>query len=188
MMIAHEEIVRQIEKAVYELLRLERDDFNSPQLMVVGCSTSEIHGSQIGKAGQPELGGLVAQTIMRCAEACGVQLAFQCCEHLNRALVVERKTAERYNLEIVSAVPYPSAGGSCASAAYRLMRAPVLVETVRADAGIDIGETLIGMHLRPVAIPIRLKISSIGMARVTVARTRPKLIGGSRARYELDDQ
>ena len=114
----------------------------------------------------------------------GLFLAAQCCEHLNRALVVEREAAERFNLEIVSAVPKPKAGGSFAAAAYLAYAEPVLVEHIKASAGLDIGSTLIGMHLKDVAVPLRLEIKTIGEASVTAARTRPKLIGGARAQYE----
>ena len=117
------------------------------------------------------------------AGARGCACAFQCCEHLNRALVVERETAERYGLDVVCAVPQPKAGGSLATAAWKRMKDPVLVERVQADAGLDVGQTLIGMHLRAVAVPIRLKTDRIGSAIVTAARTRPRLIGGERARY-----
>lgn len=159
--------------------------FRPVRLMAIGCSTSEIAGGRIGRASAPEIGGECARACMDAARERGIQLAFQCCEHLNRALVVERETAEKFGLEIVSAVPHPSAGGSCASAAYRLMGDPVLVESAAADAGIDIGQTLIGMHIRAVAVPVRLSITSIGGAIVTCCRSRPRLIGGERARYAL---
>ena len=117
----------------------------------------------------------------------GFNIAFQCCEHLNRALVMERDAAEKYGCTIVFAVPRPKAGGSLATAAWKRMKAPVLVERVQADAGIDIGLTLIGMHLKRVAVPIRLEQSKIGEALVTAARTRPALIGGERAKYTVED-
>ena len=127
----------------------------------------------------------VAGAVLDEARALGIDAAFQCCEHLNRALAVERATAEKYGLDEVCAVPWPKAGGSCASAAYRLMKEPVLVESIEADAGLDIGCTLIGMHLKSVAIPIRLSMKSIGEAALSAALTRPKLIGGERAHYTL---
>ena len=179
------EIERAVAQAVNELLSIERNDMRPIRLMVVGCSTSEIAGGVIGKASVPELGPQVAGTAMKAAAEKGVAIAFQCCEHLNRALVMERETAEKYRLTEVCAVPWPKAGGSCASAAYRLMKDPVLVEAVCADAAIDIGNTLIGMHLKAVAVPVRLSMNKIGEAPLTAAITRPRLIGGERAKYTL---
>lgn len=178
-----------IERAVYdaaqELLTLRRSDMRPIRLMVVGCSTSEIAGGTIGKASAPELGAQVADALIQAASEFKTDLAFQCCEHLNRALVMERAAAEKYGCIEVCAVPHPKAGGSCASAAYRLMKDPVLVESVSADAGLDMGCTLIGMHLKAVAVPVRLSVKSIGHAMLTAAITRPKLIGGERAKYSL---
>ena len=179
------EIERAAQVAVNELLSIERGDMRPIRLIVVGCSTSEIAGGVIGKASVPELGPQVAGTIMAAAAEKGAAVAFQCCEHLNRALVVEREVAEKYGYEEVCAVPHPKAGGSCASAAYRLMKDPVLVEEISADAGLDIGNTLIGMHLKRVAVPVRLEQKVIGAAHLTAATTRPALIGGERARYTL---
>ena len=174
-----------LHSAIRELLALNRSDARPIRLMVVGCSTSEIAGGVIGKASAPELGEAVARVILEETEKSGVYAAFQCCEHLNRALVVERAAAEKYGLEEVAAVPHPKAGGSCASAAYRLMKEPALVESLRADAGIDIGQTLIGMHLKRVAVPVRLSATRVGQAPLTAAITRPPLIGGERAKYTL---
>ena len=181
----NEEIISSVRASVRELATLERADTRRVRLLVVGCSTSEIAGGKIGKASVPELGNDVASAVLAETAELGIESAFQCCEHLNRALVVERATAEKYNLTEVCAVPWPKAGGSCASAAYRLMKEPVLVESIQADAGLDIGCTLIGMHLKAVAIPIRLSVKSIGEALLTAALTRPKLIGGERAHYTL---
>ena len=181
----NEEIISTVRAAVRELATLERTDTRPVRLLVVGCSTSEIAGGKIGKASVPELGSDVASAVLEETAKLGIAPAFQCCEHLNRALVVERATAEKYHLTEVCAVPWPKAGGSCASAAYRLMKEPVLVETIEADAGLDIGCTLIGMHLKAVAIPIRLSVKTVGGALVTAALTRPKLIGGERAHYTL---
>ena len=180
------EIRQTVANAVNELLTLERSDMRKVKLLVVGCSTSEIAGGTIGKASVPNLGEDVAAAVIEAAGANGAAVAFQCCEHLNRALVVEREVAEKYGYEDVCAVPYPKAGGSCASAGYRLMKDPVLVDAVRADAGLDIGNTLIGMHLKAVAVPVRLSLKKIGEAPLTAAITRPRLIGGERARYSLD--
>ena len=169
--------------AVTELIEENRPFFNPVKLLVVGGSSSEMAGGTIGHQSTFELGEALAEAVLTLAKKRGFACAFQCCEHLNRALVVERETAEKYNLDVVCAVPQPKAGGSLATAAWRRMKEPVLVERVSADAGIDVGQTLIGMHLRAVAVPIRLSVKTIGAAPVTAARTRPRLIGGERARY-----
>ena len=153
------------------------------QLVVVGCSSSEIVGEKIGKGSVPEAAAAVAETIMPILSENGIQLAAQCCEHLNRALIVEREVAEARGYEIVCVKPQPKAGGSFATAVYAAMRDPVAVEFVKADAGLDIGNTLIGMHLKHVAVPLRLSVKKIGEAPVNAAKTRPKLIGGVRAVY-----
>lgn len=175
----------QVRAALRELIEMDRADLRPVRTLAVGCSTSEIAGGEIGHASAPELGKEVASAVLDECAALGVVPAFQCCEHLNRALVIEREAAERLSLAEVCAVPWPKAGGSCASSAYRLMKDPVLVEAVAADAGMDIGDTLIGMHLKAVAVPVRLERRSIGQARLVCARTRPRLIGGERARYTL---
>ncbi|KKK37958.1 hypothetical protein WQ57_10745 [Mesobacillus campisalis] len=159
-------------------------NFSSKQLLVVGCSTSEVIGEKIGTAGSEEVAALIFRQLGKLLEETGVQLAFQCCEHLNRALVVERQTAEGRNLEEVSVIPVRKAGGAMATYAYNHMEDPVVVEFVKADAGIDIGSTLIGMHLKHVAVPVRVAQKNLGQAYVTLAMTRPKLIGGTRAVYE----
>ena len=159
--------------------------FKPGQIIVVGCSTSEVAGAHIGKAGDPNVAGALFPPLWRLTQERGLHLAFQCCEHLNRALVVTREAAEAYQLEEVSVVPYPHAGGSMASHAYRHLPDAVVVEAVRAHGGIDIGETMIGMHMRPVAVPLRLSGHSIGQARLNACYTRPKLIGGERAHYAL---
>lgn len=179
------EIRNEVIKAIEELNENINPSFRKVKLLVIGCSTSEIYGGVIGHASQPNLGEDVAGAILEAAQRLGIDVAFQCCEHLNRALVMEEEAAEKYGCEIVSAVPHPKAGGSCASAAYRMMKSPVLVEGVSADAGLDIGQTLIGMHLKRVAVPVRLSMDKIGSALLTAARTRPALIGGERAKYTL---
>ena len=156
-------------------------------LLVVGVSTSEVIGRRIGTSGSDEVAEAIYDGLARMQEKRGFHLAFQCCEHLNRALVVSRAALERFGLEEVSAIPVPKAGGAMAAHAYRRLEEPVLVERVFADAGIDIGDTLIGMHLRPVAVPVRPSIRQIGQAHVTMAKTRPKLIGGARAVYTPED-
>ncbi len=152
-------------------------------ILVVGCSSSEIIGGRIGKASSPEAASAVLDGMLPMLRERGIFLAAQCCEHLNRALVVERECAEKYGLEIVSVVPVAKAGGSFATAAYTAFKNPVVVEFVKAHAGIDIGGTLIGMHLRHVAVPVRVAQDTVGNARVLCARTRPKYIGGARAQY-----
>ncbi len=169
--------------ALDELANENRSGFNPLRLLAVGCSSSEIAGGVIGHNSTYPLGEAVADAVLEAAAKYGFTPAFQCCEHLNRALVMERESAEKYGCTIVCAVPRPKAGGSLATAAWKRMNAPVLVEKVQADAGIGIGLTLIGMHLMPVAVPVRLKTARIGSAIVTAARTRPKLIGGERAAY-----
>lgn len=166
---------------------LAKTAFKAGQIIVIGCSTSEVRGSRIGKDGNSAIAEALYTAVAPLAAEKGLYLAFQCCEHLNRALVVERDVAEKYNLDEVSVVPYPHAGGSMASWAYRAFSDPVVAETIQAHGGIDIGETLIGMHLKRVAVPLRLENRQIGQARVNAAFTRPKLIGGMRAKYSLDD-
>ncbi len=152
-------------------------------ILVIGASTSEIAGQRIGTSGTLDIAEELVEGIREVQQEFGFQLAFQCCEHLNRALVVERETLDRYRLDEVAAVPVPRAGGSMAAYVYRTMTDPCLAETIEAHAGIDIGETLIGMHLKRVAVPYRTELRYLGEARVTAARTRPKLIGGERAVY-----
>ena len=176
-----------VRSLINELVTLERPFFNPVKLLVVDCSSSEIAGGVIGHASTYELGEAVARAALECGKELGFACAFQCCEHLNRSLVVERDVAEARGLQIVCAVPRPKAGGSLATAAYKAMREPVLVETIAADAGLDIGQTLIGMHLRRVAVPVRLSRKTVGEALITAARTRPPLIGGERARYTPED-
>lgn len=153
-------------------------------LFVVGCSTSEVAGESIGTNGSEEIAQILFEAF-RALTSLGVRLAFQGCEHINRALVVESDTAETFGLEEVTVVPVREAGGAMAAYAYKHMNNPVVVESVRhqAHAAIDIGDTLIGMHLRSVAVPLRLNQRNIGQARLTAAYTRPKLIGGERAQY-----
>lgn len=165
---------------------VERGNLRPGQLMVIGASTSEVAGKPIGTSGAMEIAAAIYEGLANIQRKYGVLLAFQCCEHLNRALVVEEETLERYRLEEVAAVPVPKAGGSMAAYAYRQLVAPCLVESIQAHAGIDIGDTLIGMHLRRVAVPFRPFHRKVGDAHVTAAFTRPQLIGGERAVYQLD--
>lgn len=177
----YEQIKTETEKAVRELL--EKTNLKKGSIVVVGCSSSEILGEHIGKGSSPEIGAVVAEAVLKVLGENGIYLAAQCCEHLNRALVIERAAAEKYMLEEVCVRPMPKAGGSFATAVYDKMDDPVMVEHVKAHAGIDIGCTLIGMHLKDVAVPLRLSVKTIGSALVNAAYTRPKLIGGVRAHY-----
>ena len=172
----------QIEAAIRGLLAAA--DLKPGKIVVLGGSTSEVLGEKIGSASNLAIGRIILAGILPLIREKNLYLAVQCCEHLNRALVVEESCAERYHLEIVSAIPYEKAGGALAAAAMEDFVTPVLVETIAADAGLDIGDTFIGMHLRRVAIPVRLPIKMIGRARLTLAMTRPKLIGGERTRYK----
>ena len=153
------------------------------QLFVVGCSTSEIVGKRIGSAGGLEVAEALFQPLLSFAEKNDIHLAFQGCEHINRALTMEQEVAKLYGLEPVSVIPVQTAGGSMSAYAFTHFKYPVVVESIQAHGGIDIGQTLIGMHLKQVAVPIRTSVKQIGDAVVTVATTRPKLIGGTRAIY-----
>lgn len=176
----------QVETVVSELA--EAGGIRAGQLIVFGVSTSEVQGRRIGTAGAETVAAEIFEGVERVRKRIGFHPVWQCCEHLNRALAMEREAAEARGLTIVSAVPVPKAGGSMAAYAYRQLADPCLVESVQAHAGVDIGETLIGMHLRPVAVPVRPSLRWIGEARVTMAYTRPKLIGGERAVYALPDR
>lgn len=178
----YEEITSQARQAFRELI--EAAGLTEGQILVVGCSSSEIVGERIGQGSSFETANALFEAVWPILREKGIFLAAQCCEHLNRALIVERACAEKYGLDPVCVVPYPKAGGSFATAAWRHFEAPVAVEHIRAHAGIDIGGTLVGMHLREVAVPVRLSLKKIGEANILCARTRPKLIGGERARYE----
>ena len=151
-------------------------------IVVIGCSTSEVLGSKWGTNSNYDVGSVLFETIYKVFKDKGIFVAAQCCEHLNRAIVTERQAVG--NVECVNVVPQPKAGGSFATAAYKGMENPVVVEQIKADAGLDIGLTLIGMHLKKVAVPVKLEISKIGEAIITAARTRPKFIGGIRAQYD----
>ncbi|MCM1026617.1 MAG: TIGR01440 family protein [bacterium] len=171
-------------RAAKELLEAAGTQRN--QILIVGCSTSEVGGAGIGTFSSPELGEVVFGGIYQATQEAGVYLAAQCCEHLNRAVILESEAAERYGYEPVNVIPQPKAGGSFATAAYKAFEHPAAVEHIRAHAGMDIGDTLIGMHLKEVAVPVRLRVRQIGDAHVVCARTRPKYIGGERAVYDRE--
>lgn len=173
--------------AVKELLVTAKAGKND--ILIVGCSTSEVCGGIIGKMSSPETAEEIWQGVKKAADEFGVFVAAQCCEHLNRAVIVEREAVELGlrcgTLTEVNVVPQPKAGGSFATAAYSHAENPVALEHIRADCGIDIGGTLIGMHLKEVAVPVRLQNNKIGCASVLAARTRRKFIGGERAHYDM---
>ncbi|MBP3437522.1 MAG: TIGR01440 family protein [Clostridia bacterium] len=178
----YEEIKEKAQEAIRALLEvayLEKGD-----IFVIGCSSSEIVGETIGKGSTFEAAKAVFEGVNPILQEKGIYLAAQCCEHLNRALIVEKACAKEHGLEIVSVRPQIKAGGSFATAVYEGFSAPVAVEHIKASAGLDIGGTLIGMHLKDVAVPVRLPVNMIGKAILLAARTRPKYIGGSRAVYE----
>ena len=179
-----DDIRLQAAAAVREILKAAR--LSAGDLFVVGCSSSEVCGGKIGKQSSPEAAQAILDGIYPLLKENGVYLAAQCCEHLNRAVILEAAAAALYRLPPVNAVPQPKAGGSFATAAYKAFDAPVAVESLcqNAAAGIDIGGTLIGMHLRPVAVPLRISVDRIGEAHIVCARTRPKFVGGSRAVYD----
>ena len=178
----YEEITLQAHAVVMDLL--EQAKLKTGALLVIGCSSSEMVGSRIGKGSSMEAAQAAFQGIYPILQEQGIELAVQCCEHLNRALVLERAAAEKRGYEIVNVMPQPHAGGSFAVTAWNAFSDPVAVESIAAEAGIDIGGTLIGMHLRRVAVPVRTSRKQIGEAIVLCARTRPKYIGGPRAVYQ----
>jgi uncharacterized protein (TIGR01440 family) len=180
--ISFDDITRQAQTAVTELL--DAAALAPGSIFVVGCSSSEVLGGHIGKNSSLEAAQAVFSGIYPVLQERGVYLAAQCCEHLNRALIIESACAEQYGYDPVCVVPQPKAGGSFATTAWQTFEHPVAVEHIRAHAGLDIGGTLIGMHLRDVAVPVRLSLDHIGAALLLSARTRPKFIGGSRAKYE----
>lgn len=171
-------------RAAKELI--EKAKLEKGQLFVVGCSTSEVGGASIGTFSSPELAEVVFGGIYQATQEADVYLVAQCCEHLNRALIMEKEAAKLYGYEIVNVLPQPKAGGSFATAAHKAFEEPVAVEHVKAHAGMDIGDTLIGMHLKDVAVPVRIRTTQIGDAHVVCARTRAKFIGGERAIYDAE--
>lgn len=178
----YEDITLEAENVTKEII--EVSGIGKGQILVVGCSTSEICGSKIGTNSNLDVARAAFKGIYKVASEKGIYVATQCCEHLNRAIIVEREAVPF--AEIVNVVPQPKAGGSLSTTAYETFSNPVAVEEIKADAGIDIGGTLIGMHLKKVAVPVRLTNNRIGEANVAAARTRPKFIGGERAHYNDD--
>ena len=179
-------IENQTKKIITDLLEAHPQPKGA--IFVIGCSSSEVAGGIIGKNSSEEIGSTIFNTAYQLLSERGVYLACQCCEHLNRALVVEAECAEHYGYEPVCVVPWLHGGGSFATAAYHSFRKPVVVEHIKASAGLDIGDTLIGMHLKDVAVPVHPAQKQIGEAHVAAAYCRPKLIGGERARYKNDNE
>lgn len=177
----NENIYESMKAAVAELATTAK--LQEGKLLVVGCSTSEVRGGYIGKDSSLDVAEELFRALFEVQKEFGFDVAIQCCEHLNRALVMEHHAAEARGYEEVNAVPTQHAGGSMATTAYATWSDPVVVEHVKADAGIDIGDTFIGMHLKHVAVPVLLSVKEIGAAHVTAARVRPKFVGGDRAQY-----
>ena len=178
----YEDIKSALTQAAAELI--EKAKLKSGDIVAIGCSTSEVMGEKIGTSSVAELGEVIYGTLAEAFGKCGICIAAQCCEHLNRALIVEREAVPM--AYACNVVPQPKAGGSFATAAYKAMKDPIAVENIVADAGMDIGDTLIGMHVRPVVVPLRISVKSIGDAHLTCARSRAKFIGGERAHYDGD--
>lgn len=181
-----EKFLHDVQEAAGEALRqlLQQAKLEKGDILVVGCSSSEVVGERIGTFSSVETAQAVFQGIYSVVKENGLFLAAQCCEHLNRALIIEKELAKRERIPMVNVVPKPKAGGSFATEAYEYFKEPVAVEHIKAQAGMDIGDTLIGMHLQDVAVPVRIEIKKIGNAHITCARTREKFIGGIRASYE----
>lgn len=178
----YEEIKQQAHDACEELINTAH--LSTGDILVIGCSSSEIKGERIGKGSDIDAAKAVYEGVKPLLDIRGIFLAAQCCEHLNRAIIIEQR-ALLPGTEIVNAVPQLHAGGSFAVTCYENFHHPVAVEHIKADAGLDIGDTLIGMHLKDVAVPVRLSVKEIGAAHVVAARTRPKYIGGERAVYDM---
>lgn len=174
-----------MKEAAYNLTKefIEKSGMKKGQLLVIGCSTSEVVGGVIGHNSDPATAEELFLGIYQAANEAGINIAAQCCEHLNRALILEEDVAKERGYEPVNVVPQPKAGGSFATMTYKYLKSPVAVEHIKAEGGIDIGDTLIGMHLRDVAVPLRLSTDKLGNAHVVCARTRLKFIGGERAIY-----
>lgn len=177
-----EELKREVVTVLDELLSVAK--LRKGDILVVGCSSSEVASQKIGTFSSEEIGAAIFSALYEKLKSEGIYLACQCCEHLNRALIIEQEAADYYRIPTVNVVPQLKAGGSFATAAYKGFEHPVAVENICANAGIDIGDTLIGMHLKSVAVPVRTQQNTIGGAHVVCARTRAKFIGGCRAVYD----
>lgn len=178
------ELKNQSKKVLQELILKAK--LNSGDIVVIGCSTSEVIGKEIGTCSNIDVAQSLFDGFVDIISENGLFLAAQCCEHLNRAIVVEKEVAEKLNLDVVNVVPVIKAGGAFSTACWNNFQSPVAVEKIEADCGIDIGGTLVGMHIKPVVIPVRTSINNIGYANIICARRRPKFIGGERAQYDLN--
>ncbi|MCH4432158.1 TIGR01440 family protein [Staphylococcus haemolyticus] len=158
--------------------------FNENEICVIGCSTSEVIGQKIGSVGSMEVAEAIFNALEKVKQDTGVSFAFQGCEHINRAVTIEREDFNPLTMEEVTVVPDVHAGGSLATYAYKHMNDPIVVEHISVPKGIDIGQTLIGMHIKHVCVPVRTSVKQVGEAIVTIATSRPKKIGGERAKYE----
>lgn len=174
----------QSKKVLQELIL--KSKLNSGNIVVVGCSTSEVMGQEIGTCSNIDIAQSLFDGFIEIINENGLFLAAQCCEHLNRAIVIEQQVAYKLNLDIVNVVPVLKAGGAFSTVCWNNFKKPVIVETIKADCGIDIGGTLIGMHIKPTVVPVRTSIRNIGCANIVCARRRPKFIGGERAKYDLN--
>ena len=181
--------LKEIKNAVFSAANelCEKAKLKSGSIVVVGCSTSEVGGGIIGKSGSLDVAEAIFDGLNDAFLGKGIFIAAQCCEHLNRSLVIERECLEKYSLEEVCVVPHPKAGGSFATATYKGFENPVVVEEIKGHAGLDIGGTLIGMHLKRVCVPVRLSVKKIGEAPIICAKTRPRLVGGERAIYNFTE-
>ena len=177
------DIATQAKCAIEELCKAAK--LKQGDIVVIGCSTSEVLGSRLGTNSSPDTAKVLFESIYDVIREKGIYLAAQCCEHLNRAIIIEKEAVPF--AQKVNVVPQPKAGGSFATQAYSHFKNPIAIEEIAADAGLDIGATLIGMHLKKVAVPVRLETKYIGEAPVTAARTRPKFIGGERAVYDMEN-
>lgn len=178
------QIQTDLEQILSDILEQYEGYIQPEDLFVVGCSTSEVMGAHIGKGSNAEVGEVIIDSIIKALAPYRLHLCVQCCEHLNRAVVIEREQALKHGFEIVNVVPAMHAGGSAAVAAMSAMEDPVLVEHVVAQCGLDIGDTFIGMHVKHVQVPVRPSLKTLGAAHVTALKSRPKYIGGPRAQYQ----
>ena len=158
--------------------------FKKDEMCVIGCSTSEVIGEKIGSVGSMEVAETIFNELERIKRETGVSFALQGCEHINRAITIEREDYNPFTMEEVTVVPDVHAGGSLATYAYQHMKDPIVIEYIKVPKGIDIGQTLIGMHINHVCVPLRTSVKKVGEAIVTIATSRPKKIGGERAKYE----
>lgn len=177
----NEQLQQDLSSVLLDLI--DKTNLKKGDFFILGGSSSEVIGESIGQATNEEIGDLIVSTCLTILNPLGIHLAVQGCEHINRALTIERAASQQQPFDLVSVVPRPHAGGALATAAYQLMNDPVEIEHLIAKAGLDIGDTHIGMHVKHVQIPIRPLLKELGCAHLSALGTRPKLIGGERAQY-----